>query len=66
MAELELSVLTRQCLDRRIPDQRTLEQAVTAWADARNHDAVTIAWRFSVEDARSTLPQLYPVPDHAT
>jgi hypothetical protein len=66
MAERELSVLTRQCLDRRIPDQPTLEQEVTAWADDRNHETVGIDWRFSVEDARSTLTHLYPVPEDVT
>lgn len=66
LAEVELSVLTRQCLDRRIPDQSTLEQEVTAWATARNCDAVPIAWRFTVQDARSTLTHLYPVPEDAT
>ena len=66
LAEVELSVLTRQCLDRRIPDQSTLEQEVTAWAADRNREAVRIDWRFTVEDARATLTHLYPVPEDAT
>jgi hypothetical protein len=66
MAELELSALARQCLDRRIPDQPTLQQEVTAWADERNRAAVGIDWRFSVADARSTLTHLYPVPEDVT
>jgi hypothetical protein len=66
MAELELSALARQCLDRRIPDQPTLQQQVTAWADERNRAAVGIDWRFSVADARSTLTHLYPVPEDVT
>ena len=66
MAELELSALARQCLARRLPDQPTLQQEVTAWAEDRNRAAVGIDWRFSVEDARSTLTHLYPVPDDAT
>jgi hypothetical protein len=66
MAEVELSALTRQCLDRRIPDQPTLHQEVTAWAAARNREAVRIDWRFTVENARSTLTHLYPVPEDAT
>jgi hypothetical protein len=66
MAELELSALARQCLDRRIPDHSTLAREVTAWADDRNRDAVRIDWRFSVEDARSTLTHLYPIPEDVT
>lgn len=66
MAELELSALARQCLARRLPDQPTLQQEVTAWAEDRNRAAVGIDWRFSVEDARSTLTHLYPVPEDVT
>lgn len=66
MAELELSALARQCLARRLPDQPTLQQEVTAWAEDRNRAAVGIDWRFSVEDARSTLTHLYPVPEVVT
>lgn len=65
-AELELSVLARQCLARRIPDQATLAHEVAAWAAARNRAGVRITWRFTVADARSTLTHLYPVPNHAT
>lgn len=60
MAELELSVLTRQCLDRRIPDQDTLQTEVAAWVAARNADQVRIDWRFTKEEARTRLPWLYP------
>lgn len=63
MAELELSVLSRQCLDRRIPDEQTLAREVAAWADDRNRDSVGITWHFTVDDARRTLPHLYPVPE---
>ena len=66
LAEVELSVLTRQCLARRIPDAATLAQAVSAWATARTAEAVRITWRFSVDDARAILSHLYPVPDDAT
>lgn len=62
LAEVELSVLTRQCLDRRIPDVATLEQEVTAWADERNRARVRIEWRFDVDAARRTLFHLYPIP----
>ena len=60
MAEIELSVLSRQCLDRRIPDQESLMTEVTAWADARNHSGSRIDWRFTTEDARIKLKHLYP------
>jgi len=60
LAELELSVLTRQCLARRIPDAATLETEVTAWVAARNAEHLTLSWHFTKEDARSRLPWLYP------
>jgi hypothetical protein len=60
MAEIELSVLGRQCLSRRIPDQETLQREVTAWEKARNAKASTIDWRFTTEDARIKLKRLYP------
>ncbi len=66
MAELEWSVLSRQCLDRRIPDQDTLQAEVTAWAAARNHATVRLQWRFDVDQARAALTHLYPVPQDAT
>jgi hypothetical protein len=60
LAELEWSVLTRQCLARRIPDQATLEAEVTAWVADRNAEQVRTAWRFTKEEARIRLPWLYP------
>ncbi len=60
MAELEWSVLARQCLARRIPDQATLEAEVAAWVSARNAEQVRIEWRFTKEEARIRLPWLYP------
>jgi DDE superfamily endonuclease len=60
MAELELSVLARQCLDRRIPDEPTLMHEVTAWVAHRNAERVTTSWPFTKEDARARLPWLYP------
>ena len=60
MAEIELSVLERQCLRRRIPDRPTLEGAVAAWADRRNAAATTIDWQFTTADARTKLRRLYP------
>jgi hypothetical protein len=60
MAELELSVLARQCLDRRIPDQATLEREVAAWVEQRNAQRLTTAWHFTQAAARTRLPWLYP------
>ena len=60
MAELELSVLARQCLARRLPDQTTMTKAVTAWADRRNAAIHTIDWQFTTADARIKLRRLYP------
>jgi hypothetical protein len=61
MAEIELSILSRQCLDRRIPDQETLRHEVTAWAERRNRAEATVTWRFTTADARIKLKKLYPV-----
>jgi hypothetical protein len=60
MAEIELSVLSRQCLDRRIADQATLQQEVAAWEEARNTATSAIDWRFTTADARLKLKHLYP------
>lgn len=63
MAELEWSVLARQCLHRRLPDQATLEHEVAAWVTSRNDEAVGINWGFGIADARVTLAHCYPVPE---
>lgn len=60
MAEIELSILSRQCLDRRIPDQETLRREVKAWEDERNACGTSMEWRFTTEDARIKLKKLYP------
>ncbi len=60
MAELELSVLARQCLAQRLPDQMRMTAAVTAWADRRNAAIHTIDWQFTTADARIKLRRLYP------
>jgi len=60
MAEAELSVLTRQCLDRRIPDRDTLVDEVGAWGHDRNVKQSGINWRFTTNDARIKLKRLYP------
>lgn len=60
IAESELSHLSRQCLNRRIPDMETLQAEVKAWNQARNNRQVITEWRFTVEDARCKLKKLYP------
>jgi len=60
MVELELSALSRQCLQRRIPDIKTLQREVSAWATARNKQKATVDWRFTTEKARCKLQRLYP------
>ena len=61
MAEIELSVLARQCLDERMENQERLAHAVAAWQHARNTAATRIDWRFTTADARIKLKRLYPV-----
>lgn len=61
LAEIELSVLARQCLARRIPDAETLAAECAAWAAARNAARTPITWRFTVEIARIRLAHVYPV-----
>jgi hypothetical protein len=60
MAEIELSVFSRQCLGRRIPDQATLLREAAALERQRNEAHATITWRFTTADARTTLHHLYP------
>jgi hypothetical protein len=60
MAECELSVLARQCLDRRIPDREELADEVKAWVATRNAGAAKLNWTFRVADARKKLAHLYP------
>jgi len=60
MAEVELSVLARQCLDRRIPDQQALTREAGAWETERNALESSIDWRFTTADARIKLKHLYP------
>jgi hypothetical protein len=61
IAELELSVLQRQCLDRRLGDRATLEREVAAWVAVRNGTKAGVDWRFTTADARVKLKRLYPV-----
>jgi transposase len=60
VAETELSVLARQCLDRRIPDEPTLCREITAWERERNAEIVKVDWQFTTHDARVKLKRLYP------
>ncbi len=60
MAEIELSVLSEQCLDRRVADRLTLEREVVAWQATRNASGRGVDWRFTTEDARIKLKHLYP------
>jgi transposase len=60
MAEVELSILARQCLDRRIPDQEILKREVAAWEVPRNTASCQIDWQFTTHDARIKLKRLYP------
>ena len=60
MAEIELSVLTKQCLGRRISDIEILQRETKAWADRRNASQTGIDWQFTTADARIKLKHLYP------
>lgn len=60
MAEIELNVLSSQCLDRRIAEKEFLISEVAAWQDQRNQTASTVDWRFTTADARIKLRKLYP------
>jgi len=60
MAEIEFSILSRQCLDRRIPNQETMRKEIETWASKRNKCLKPMEWRFTTEDARIKLKKLYP------
>jgi hypothetical protein len=60
IAEIELSALTRQCLDRRIADLHTLNTELTAWQTTTNADQRQVNWHFTTTDARTRLRHLYP------
>lgn len=63
MAEVEISVLTEQCLDRRLGSLVIVVKEVGAWEDERNAARATIDWRFTIPNARDKLKKLYPVRD---
>jgi hypothetical protein len=60
MAEIELSVLSRQCLDRRIETREELEKEVAAWEERRNERGMEVRWQFTTADARIKLRRRYP------
>lgn len=60
MVEIEIGVLVRQCLDRRIADRDRLAREVAAWEQARNDAGATIRWMFNVEMAREKFARHYP------
>lgn len=60
MVEIEIGVLSKQCLDRRIPDKETLVHEVSAWESQRNAEGATICWMFTVERARTKMGAAYP------
>ena len=64
IAEIELSVLSRQCLNRRISDLETLRSEVEAWQQHRNKNAGHVDWQFRTRDARIKLKRLYPQTQH--
>ena len=61
MAEIELGILGRQCLDRRIPDREKLKYEVAAWQRIRNESPSHVDWQFTTPDARIKRKRLYPI-----
>lgn len=64
MAEIELNVLTGQCLKRRIADIHTVKKEVAAWQESRNNKNAKVNWQFTTDDARIKLRRLYPTFDN--
>jgi hypothetical protein len=60
MVEIEIGVIGRQCLNRRIPTKDGLRREITAWQKARNDQKARIKWMFPVDDARAKLGRVYP------
>jgi hypothetical protein len=61
MAEIEIGILNRQCLDRRIPDIETVRKEVSTWVRERNRESRKVNWQFTTQEARIKLRQLYPI-----
>lgn len=64
MVEIEIGILSAQCLDRRIPDMATLDQEVDAWTRERNAAGARVRWMFGIEQARAKLGHAYPTTAH--
>jgi DDE superfamily endonuclease len=62
MAEMELSILSRQCINRRFDSASQMEEHIEAWQSQRNKKKLGANWRFTTSDARIKLKSLYPVP----
>jgi hypothetical protein len=60
MAEIEIGVMNRQCLNRRIDNRQVVANEVAAWEEQRNQDEATVQWTFTVSDARVKLSKIYP------
>lgn len=60
LTEIELAILSSQCLDRRLPDTEILTSEVAAWEETRNDVATAVNWRFTTADARIKLKHFYP------
>ena len=63
MVEIELAVVSRQCLNRPIPNQETMTREIESWEQERNQQKATVNWRFTNQDARVKLERLYPQLD---
>ena len=62
MVEIEIGVMVSRCLDRRIPDKKTLVAQVAAWERRRTAEGAQIEWMFTIERARQKLDRSYPTP----
>ena len=60
IAEIDIGVMARQCLDRRLGNQHILRNEINAWQKQRNEEAISVNWRFTTDDARTKLKSLYP------
>lgn len=63
MAEMELSILSRQCINRRFENAEEMDRAIRAWQAKRNKEKSGANWQFKTKDARIKLKSLYPIPD---
>ena len=63
MAEIEIGVLRRQCLDRRIDNRERLEREIAAWQQKRNAAGARVEWMFTTEKARAKMGRAYPKPN---